>query len=384
MGDDQARPAGIAGTASTGGLLEIACDESGSEGEKLIGGNTDVFAHAGVGLSVASAAECVQETRNRIRSPAVEYKANHLLREKHRAVLEWLLGPSGPIHGNAHVHLVDKEFLLVGRLVELLAGEITGQAARPVDGGPYRDPRAGQAALVLYRDGREVFGRRRWDAFLESFNDLVRARTPAEAFFRAADALRSTAAPESVAGIVASLARAGPHADLLRGRPAGDAAMPVLDPLIPAIVQAVLHWGRDGASVSIVHDRHNALTPERVARLTELTELTELARSAELAGLAELAGTPGGPAVPGRSGAVRPAGLRLVDSMSDPRVQVADFLAGVARRVASDELNGRGDTGLVTLLRPYVTPSSIWGDPGSRLLPARDREETGRARAGRP
>ncbi|MFS1304056.1 DUF3800 domain-containing protein [Streptosporangium longisporum] len=372
MGDDQARPAG---SASTGGLLEIACDESGSEGEKLIGGNTDVFAHAGVGLSVASAAECVQETRNRIRSPAVEYKANHLLREKHRAVLEWLLGPSGPIHGNAHVHLVDKEFLLVGRLVELLGEEITGQAARPGDGGPDRDPRAGEAALVLYRDGREVFGRRRWDAFLESFNDLVRARTSAEAFFRVVDALRSTAAPERVAGIVASLASAGPHADLLWARPAGDATMPVLDPLIPAIVQAVLHWGRDGASVSIVHDRHNALTPERIARLTELTQLAELA---------ELAGTPGDPAVPGRPGAVRPAGLRLVDSMSDPRVQVADFLAGVARRVASDELNGRGDTVLVTLLRPYVTPSSIWGDPGSRLLPARDREEAAGVRAGRP
>ncbi|WP_233223630.1 hypothetical protein [Amycolatopsis sp. BJA-103] len=38
--------------------LEIACDESGSEGEKLIGGQTDVFAHAGaeaVGVHV-----CVQ------------------------------------------------------------------------------------------------------------------------------------------------------------------------------------------------------------------------------------------------------------------------------------------------------------------------------------
>ncbi|MGC5009350.1 DUF3800 domain-containing protein [Streptosporangium sp. DT93] len=381
MGDDQARPAGIAGIASTGGLLEIGCDESGSEGEKLIGGNTDVFAHAGVGLSVASAAECVQETRNRIRSPAQEYKANHLLREKHRAVLEWLLGPSGPIHGNAHVHLIDKEFFAVGKLVELLTGEITGeidgeidgetagettgksdgevtegaagQAGRPAGTGARRDRRAEETALILYRDGRDAFGGPRWDAFLEAFNDLVRARVPAEDFLRAVDDLRLTGARGGdgrAAEIMASLAWAGPRAASLRKRLTdGTGAMPVLDPLIPAVVQAVLHWGRGGRPVSIVHDEHYALTRERVARLT---------------------GTLGEQTAPGRSPAGRLAGLRLVDSRSDPRVQVADFLAGVARRIASDELNGRGDTVLVTLLRPYVVPSSVWGDRRSRILSA--------------
>lgn len=44
---------------STGQVLEIACDESGSEGEKLIGGETDVFAHASVRLDVQTATECI-------------------------------------------------------------------------------------------------------------------------------------------------------------------------------------------------------------------------------------------------------------------------------------------------------------------------------------
>src|SRR5690242_9076845 len=61
--------------------VEIACDESGSEGEHLVGGNTDVFAHASVNLSIDTSAACVQEIRARIGSPALEYKANHLLRE---------------------------------------------------------------------------------------------------------------------------------------------------------------------------------------------------------------------------------------------------------------------------------------------------------------
>jgi hypothetical protein len=49
-----------------------------------------------------------------------------------------------------------------------------------------------------------------------------------------------------------------------------------------------------------------------------------------------------------------------VDSRTDPRVQVADLLAGVARKVAADELLGRSDPDLTALLRPYVDPASRW------------------------
>ncbi len=39
-----------------GPVREVACDESGSDGENLTGGNTDVFAHAGVHVPAADAA----------------------------------------------------------------------------------------------------------------------------------------------------------------------------------------------------------------------------------------------------------------------------------------------------------------------------------------
>ena len=52
--------------------------------------------------------------------------------------------------------------------------------------------------------------------------------------------------------------------------------------------------------------------------------------------------------------------FRQVDSRTDPRVQVADLLAGVARKVATDELLGRSDPDLTALLRPYVDPASRW------------------------
>ena len=289
--------------------LEIACDESGSEGDKLVGGNTDVFAHAGVLLSVEAAAQCVQRTRERIRSPATEYKANHLLRGKHRAVLMWLLGPSGPIHERARVYLADKAFLAVRKIVEIA----------------YEGPPEEDLAVELYREGPRAFGRERWTAFLEVFNEVMRGRAEVRTFDAAVAELAGT---RGRAGeIVRSLGRL-PEAVL----PSGPGAIPVLDPLIPAIVQAVDHWGRGERAVSIVHDEHNGLTPERIARIQEMVPL---------------------------------AGLRQVDSFYEPRVQVADFLAGVARKIAEEELNGRGDPELVALLRPYVDPASSWGDERS-------------------
>ncbi|RSN47546.1 NAD-dependent protein deacetylase of SIR2 family [Amycolatopsis sp. WAC 04197] len=253
--------------------LEIACDESGSEGEKLIGGRTGVFAHAGVRLSLEEATACLVELRRRIRSPAVEYKANHLLRTKHRRVLEWFLGPRGPVHGRAQVYLVDKKRLLANELRALAGPEI-----RPDD------------------------------ELLAAFNDVLRTRNrrdPAAGSFFA------------MAGDSAEL-----RAKVGRARDAK-----ILDPLVPAILRAIEYWSAGGEPVFLVHDEQPSLKGDRLARIE---------------------------ASPGL------AGVKFVDSRTDPRVQAADFLVGVARRIAEDALNGNGDEILTGLLAPYVDPESLW------------------------
>ncbi|MFJ8357079.1 DUF3800 domain-containing protein [Streptomyces sp. NPDC093984] len=308
---------------TAGRLLEVACDESGSDGENLTGGNTDVFAHASVHLPLPSATAHVQEIRDRIRSPAEEYKATHLLREKHRAVLEWFLGASGPLHGHAHVLLVEKSFFVVDRVVDLLLG----------------DP---APALALFRTGRERFGDERWRRFLEASNDLMRARSngqpeaPVDSFFRVVEDLLR-ARPRGDAGVetLALLAGARERARAYRARIAdGPAVVPALNPLLPALVRTAAYWGAGGHQVALVHDEQNVLTAQRIAWLKETTGLF---------------------------------GFRLVDSRRDPRVQLADFLAGIARKIASDELNGRGDPALTALLRPYVDGDSLWGDERSSV-----------------
>jgi len=296
--------------------VAIACDESGYEGEKLVGGVTDVFAHASVGLDEVTAAECVAELRRRIRSPATEYKANHVLRSKNRQVLLWLLGPSGPLLGSVRVQLVDKAFFLISRLTELLVG-------RP--------------GSSLYAAGRSTGGSV-WDGFLQAANNLMWSRESMdsiELFFKALEQLPFDGE------VVEALKRAKPSAEAFRGGLVEDpGAIPPLDPLLPAIVRAVESWGDGRRPVAIAHDRQTSLSPQRIARL----------------GLGD-----------------RLAAFELVHSTSDSRIQVADFLAGVARKIASDQLACRDDAELTALIRPYLDPLSVWGDAPSwtRLSPDR-------------
>jgi hypothetical protein len=307
-------------------LREIACDESGYEGEKLVGGVTDVFAHASIALDEVAAAQCIAETRRRIRSPAMEYKAGHLLREKHRAVLEWLLSPDGPLVGHAHVFLVDKALFLVRTVTAVLLGR--DDLGEPLPGGD-------DIAEVVYRDGPAGFGPG-WGAFLEAANDLLRRRdpldqtSPADAFYERLDQTVLSGASNRLRVAVSRLRESRPAATAYRQRlVAGATAIPVLDPLFPAIRRAVTYWGRDGGQVRVVHDQQNTLSPARIRQLLAAMDTTS-------------------------------GGLVLADSFFDPRVQVADFLAGVARKIASDQLGGHGDAVLVGLLHPFVDALSIW------------------------
>lgn len=281
-------------------LVEIACDESGYEGEKLVGGVTDVFAHAAVAVSEEAAADCIAELRERIRSPATIYKANHLQRSKHRPVLLWFLGSSGPVLGKAQVQLVDKAYFLTDQLTRQLIGE---------------------PAADLYAGGRGTGG---WDALLEAANDLLRARDYPDAapvFYEALDRL------EYRSSTVKALQGSRPKAEELLLEDLH--LLPPLDPLMPAIARAVEYWGGGRHRVAIAHDRQTTLSRERVAQLQQETGL---------------------------------ARLELVDSFIHPRVQLADFLAGVIRKIASDQLRGEDDSELTALIRPYVDQRSVWGD----------------------
>lgn len=325
---------------------EIACDESGWEGANLVAGSSDVIAYASVRLSVEAAADCLRELGGRAGQVNREYKASHVLRADLRSSVTSLLGPAGPIHGNAFVHLTEKAYFVVGRVLDL----VLGQSANTASAGLVADRRLTALATRLCREGPAAFGRDRWQEFLAAANAVLRdwkprdVREPVDTFVDLVETLAKLEAGSRLGAILDELGQARSVAYAARARLLDHHVLqPAVEPLIPALARTILYWSRGGETdVSIVHDEQSALTERRIRRL----ERQLLPRDRVLR-------------------------FRQVDSRTDPRVQVADVLAGVARRLAADELHGGGDAELSGLLRAYVDPASCWSDERSwaRLAP---------------
>ena len=279
--------------------VEIACDESGFSGTNLLDPASPVITHASVDLAVPAAAEVVAVLRSRFRSRS-EFKSNQLLRPEQRSALEWFLTT---LRGHAHVHVIDKTRYVAARVLELFTGE----------------PSYGDGTSLARDHSDAILALQRRTGFLAAFVGLTRTKrvrlidhVAIERFF--------TTMPSDVPELRA-VTRAQVEDVVLRLIDDDPAIPPPLEPLVPALAETVLFWSAGQRSVAVVHDEQSALTPGRMARLA--TYLAE---------------------------AVAPApppllSVTQVDSKHDPRVQVADLLAGIARRRSPE---------LVELLEPYL------------------------------
>ena len=232
-----------------------------------------------------------------------EFKSGQFLRSRYDGEsLEWFLAA---LSGRAHVHLVDKEYFLVTRIVDLFLAEPTYAAGTRLT-QPQR-----AAALALYR-ARGSAGRD-WSVFLTAYVDLVRTKRRhrpdadlLEQFLKARDALAQDGLGAPADAVLAGLDRSRIRAVLDRMAHDDRSIPPPLEPMLPALAETVLFWSSGRRQVLVVHDEQSALTAGRLRRLQQV-----LADGADWSPF---------------------AGLVMVDSRDDPRVQVADLLAGLARR----------------------------------------------------
>ncbi|WP_029137161.1 hypothetical protein [Nakamurella lactea] len=320
----------------TGEVVEIACDESGFSGRNLLDPSIPVITHASVDLRVDEAAELIAAVRSALRSAPGELKSRQLLRGRRAdQVLAMLLTA---LSGRAHVHVVEKEYYLVTRIVDLFMAEPTYAS------GTRLTQQQRPAALALYR-ARGSAGPD-WNTFLATFVELVRTkrrrepdRRALDRFFQARDALLAGGIGPPAAGVLEELLPGRVLAVVSRMTHDDRSIPPPLEPVLPALAETVMFWSAGHRSVVVIHDEQSALTPDRLTRLKQVL--------AESRGPA--AGTePGRPTRPAMSPL---AGLVTVDSRDDPRVQVADLLAGVARHAEES-----GDDGP---LQPFVSPTSL-------------------------
>ncbi len=314
--------------------MDIACDESGFTGGNLTGLD-GVFAHATVDLSVGSAAAVIDRIRRNTRAPKGELKANWLLRIECRDEVRWLLGTEGPIFDRAEVLLADTRYFLLTRILDVLLGP------DPVLGTdlPGRTPRTRAVATRLRLEGPPTYGEAAWQAFLTHAGNLVRMkrRLPASAvqdFEEILDSLLRSPDPNGVRDGLAELrGRRAVVWSVRQGYRDEPKRTPLLEPLIPALTRAVLRWGARTQHLHVMHDEQSALTPERIDDIAKALATTH----------------------PGHTLTVT-----RTDSLAEPRIQVADLVAGIARRAARGALAGVRDPELIELVAPLIDADSVW------------------------
>ncbi len=347
-----------------GAVVEIACDESGFSGTNLLDPTCPVITHASVDLRVGEAVELITTLRSGFRFSPHEFKSGQFLRSPAAGeALEWFLAA---LRGRAQVHLVDKEYFLVTRIVDLLLAEPSYAAGTRLT----REQRP--AALTVYRARHSAD--RNWRAFLAAFVELFRIKRrrwpdplALQRFFQARDALLRDQLGAQAEDVLAGLSRTRVQTVLTRLFADDPSIPPPLEPMLPALAETVLFWsGDDRRQVLVTHDEQSALTAGRLRRLQQVladgagsSPPADGAGSSPPADADEIGSAPTG---------ISPlAGLVMVDSRDDPRVQVADLLAGMARRLPEIVDDGP--------LQPFVSLTSL-RDPQPRRT-ADDRPRSG-------
>jgi hypothetical protein len=332
--------------------LEIVCDESGFAGGNLVGpGHSPVFAHASLTVTIERAATLIAALRSRGRPGLGEFKAARLNQSRHADVVSWLLTQPELTAGRALVHLTDTRFFVLARTVDVLLGD------QPVTGIdlPGATPELRRTAVTLYRASQRCGDPESWDTFLVAAANLLRTNSrwlppdPLPRFAASVEALTATEPDPDVTAVLGRLHAArhravGVRAALERDR----RAAPLMEPLLPALMCAIRTWGARTDVLTVVHDEQSALTPWRVAEM-----------GSRLA------------AQPNRC---RLEWVHRVDSRDDSRVQLADLLAGLARRWATGVLDSSTEPQRGARLRPLVDPRSVWvealsgeQEPGDRV-----------------
>jgi hypothetical protein len=248
-----------------GAVVEIACDESGFSGTNLLYSAAPVITHASVDLGVEEATGLITVLRSRFRLSPYELKSGQFLRRSGAGeALEWFLAA---LTGRAYVHLVDKEFFLVTRIVDLLLTEPSYAA------GTRLTDEHRPAALALYRAGRSAGSD--WGVFLATFVDLVRikrrrpARPSVERFFQARDALLRHDLGAQADAVLDGLGPTLVRAVVTRLDNDDRSIPPPLEPMLPALAETVLSWSGGRRQVLVTHDEQSALTADRLTRLQQ-------------------------------------------------------------------------------------------------------------------
>lgn len=327
--------------------LVVGCDESGNDGENLLLGNTRVFTHASVAMPVASAEALMAEIRERTGSESIEIKSRTILQNRHKSVARWLLSHPD-MRTFSSVLVTHKRYFLSTKLFDSTVEEVA--SARGFD--LYASGLALSGVTLLHFLAPKLYGEA-WEEVLNSFQFFLRAREAGGAIVALAkfsEALQGLPEQkESPLSMVHSMMLEGvTHLGSLSELQLGVGIASRLqtgDPLLSAIGSTVGYWyHREDRPIQVLHDETPILTPGQVSLIRQAFETAELIA----------------PSI--RSRRQEFAGLETRDSKDDPRIQVADILAGIAREVFEVANRGRQHP-LLQEVMPLVSGETMWPNP---------------------
>ena len=329
---------------STEPPLVIACDESGNDGENNLGGNSSVFVHASVSIPVDVAQGLMDEVRMKTCSRAAELKSRTLLQARNRSVAEWLL-QHPELADRASLVFVHKEFFTVAKLFDSTAEEV----AHSLGVDLYANGGALSAATILYFTAPGAFGPP-WHSLLRAFEAFLRAPDAGTARHRLGrltgefrELLAGSDSPirQLLEPVFIGIEHLEELSELQLGNGIAE-RLRTADPLLAGVGATVSEWGtRSGRPIAVVHDEAKELTAARIQWLKDYLRHPEMVVESN-AGLG-----------------VEVTDFILVDSKTDPRVQVADLLAGLGRVVAERSAVGE-EHSLLSSVGSFQSGLSIW------------------------
>ncbi|MBC9936938.1 MULTISPECIES: DUF3800 domain-containing protein [unclassified Leucobacter] len=325
--------------------LVVACDESGNDGENNLNGNSAVFVHASTSVSIDVAQALMDEVRWRTRSQSAELKSKTLLQAKHQGTALWLL-EHPELVGKCSLNFVHKQFFVVSKLFDATAEELAHSLGEDM----YAGGGALAGATILFFMAPQAFGEA-WFEALNSFERFLRASS-ADVASEYLDELATTlvrilmSTDSPVRDVLGPVLAGIAHLKSLSRLQLGDGIeerMRTADPLICAVGGAVHEWKiASGRPVRMVHDDAKTLTPARVQWIKESLAHPEWVADSMAHSDVNL------------------VDIELVDSRTDPRVQVADLLAGLGRLVGEDLVAGGEPHPLLEQIGVMQSRFSVW------------------------
>ncbi|WP_370380950.1 hypothetical protein [Catenulispora sp. GAS73] len=334
----------------------IAIDESGWDGEQLLGASRSRYLIIGsVAISDEDALPIVEAIRREARIASAELKFSTSFardgRSRQRGVLNEILRHDGPLGSRASVYVVDKQYVVVAKLIDLFVETKAHNAGVDIR----NTGEARKLARTLFTDGSRALGSDGFSDLLQAAVDFAASKnrgTSAEEFFNAVEKAWGRSHRRNVSEVLELLRACRTEIDAHALDVQNGLWLEALEPLFPAVFAMSRLWSIRIGRVNVLTDDQKVLTDRHLDQLH-----------------ADLSGR-GIQEFRYMVSQVRMGELVRGESSRHPSLQLADLVAGAGFQVAERHAGHPSPAGeeLYEAIIPMIEENSLVPYDDPRLM----------------